>query len=1028
MIAMRVKCFTYILVLCCCIGCMREELTENKVVSISTVDTRWEEMHGTKALLENGNTIAWEADDEIGIFSDIQDMVVFHNITKEGKPTSSFAGDKVSGSEIYAIYPADGYDPSNRYVLNYNSVQPFTGESPKIRMPMVAKLENGVLHFKQTMGILHFTFKGATKIVSVDLRGNDRDVFSGRGEIDIKKEDPIFIVDPEGYGTNMTFSPQEPYTIEEGETWDVYFPVPPMVFEDGLYITVRCIKEGQYVDLVKRTDRSITVPRAGIRSFTVTDLAELIVEQENELEAQREALIAFYKATGGDQWRNNTNWCSDKPLFEWYGLSCDGDYLRKFVSQISLRENNLTGKIDDCIKQLTHLEVLDASDNNLSEVDLSFPNNLNSVLVQGNPVTEMDLSGCSRIKTVIANNTLISSLDVSMLKHLEWLECERTQISELNVTNNTKLKSLKIGDCGLEELDISHNPELFQLICDGNKLSEINLSQSEDLETISMVNNNLSSIDLTACPKLKQVFLGNNLNLQEIVFGDHPDLYNLDVNGAPIQSLDVSSFPGLQQLGIGATQVSSINLDNNLELWFFACPNTRITSIDVSKLTKLKNLCIGDSCDEVPEDFYSSIDVSNNPELEALQCWGTKESTLDLSKCLKLKYVELQRNARLNTIVVNPGQTFICNKDCDAEFVFEGEGTPPYASTDYSKDRTVSVLQEATKGAGIDLILMGDGFTDRLHEDGTYAYYMNYAMEAFFAREPYKSFRDMFNVYSVNVVSQNEVYSAFTQTKLVESFDVQGYPTTGRADVCVEYAKCALSEEKIGDATIVVLVNNNSSVSTGIAVMAEDLGIAFVTIDKDPSGDSRNTGDVIRHECGHAFAKLADEYAQTNTNVVQSVTEDFIQDMKSIYEPIGFYKNIDVTNDPTLIKWHHFLEDERYSGSVGIFEGGGAQYLHGVYRPSLNSIMNTDNAGVFNAPSREAIYYRIHKLAYGPDWIYSFDDFLQYDAINRGERSQQAKATTSMAHRQYVERKDPPLAQPVVIPGRWRDYNATLRP
>ena len=43
------------------------------------------------------------------------------------------------------------------------------------------------------------------------------------------------------------------------------------------------------------------------------------------------------------------------------------------------------------------------------------------------------------------------------------------------------------------------------------------------------------------------------------------------------------------------------------------------------------------------------------------------------------------------------------------------------------------------------------------------------------------------------------------------------------------------------------------------------------------------------------------------------------------------------------------------------------------------------NSGVggFNAPSREAIYFRIHKLAYGTDWEYDYEEFVKYDAVNR---------------------------------------------
>ena len=41
------------------------------------------------------------------------------------------------------------------------------------------------------------------------------------------------------------------------------------------------------------------------------------------------------------------------------------------------------------------------------------------------------------------------------------------------------------------------------------------------------------------------------------------------------------------------------------------------------------------------------------------------------------------------------------------------------------------------------------------------------------------------------------------------------------------------------------------------------------------------------------------------------------------------------------------------------------------------------NKGKFNAPFREAIYYRIHKLAYGASWKYDYETFVSWDAKNR---------------------------------------------
>jgi len=73
------------------------------------------------------------------------------------------------------------------------------------------------------------------------------------------------------------------------------------------------------------------------------------------------------------------------------------------------------------------------------------------------------------------------------------------------------------------------------------------------------------------------------------------------------------------------------------------------------------------------------------------------------------------------------------------------------------------------------------------------------------------------------------------------------------------------------------------------------------------------------------------------------------------------------------------------------------------------------NRGEFNAPSREAIYYRIHKLAYGDDWKYDYEKFVEYDAVNR---KSQAASTKS-----YVLplKPQPALHPPVVVGKNWRE-------
>lgn len=137
---------------------------------------------------------------------------------------------------------------------------------------------------------------------------------------------------------------------------------------------------------------------------------------------------------------------------------------------------------------------------------------------------------------------------------------------------------------------------------------------------------------------------------------------------------------------------------------------------------------------------------------------------------------------------------------------------------------------------------------------------------------------------------------------------------------------------------------------------------------------------IVSHEFGHAFAKLGDEYGIFSGDIPNERKNILIEESNKW----GYWKNIDFTSDPNQVKWKKFLLDKRYADAdLGVFVGG--QTFHdGVWHPSQNNIMTNDTSpdAQFDAPSREAIYYRIHKLAYGKDWQYNFEDFVQWDLKN----------------------------------------------
>ena len=85
--------------------------------------------------------------------------------------------------------------------------------------------------------------------------------------------------------------------------------------------------------------------------------------------SDRNALIAFYNATGGANWDRKQNWLTDAPLKLWYGVEIDEDGR---VTRLDLGlyannfDNNLTGQLPAELGSLTNLEYLHLGNNNLT--------------------------------------------------------------------------------------------------------------------------------------------------------------------------------------------------------------------------------------------------------------------------------------------------------------------------------------------------------------------------------------------------------------------------------------------------------------------------------------------------------------------------------------------------------------------------------------------------------------------------------------------------------------------------------------
>ncbi len=327
-----------------------------------------------------------------------------------------------------------------------------------------------------------------------------------------------------------------------------------------------------------------------------------------------------------------------------------------------------------------------------------------------------------------------------------------------------------------------------------------------------------------------------------------------------------------------------------------------------------------------------------------------------------------------------------------------------YTSTDYSKDGEVTVLQSASVGKGVNIVFMGDAYTDKdMADGGRYDKTMREAMEEFFAIEPYKTFRNRFNVYEVKAVSPNgKVGNRYTTA--LSCYYGGGTTILGDHDKCFEYALKVPGIVNQDNLLINVMVNSERSIGTTFMSYMRQSCVSFTTTALD---NRQFYGPVLRHEAGgHGLAFLADEYA----NYSGTPPTDHVSTYNSRFENYGWYSNIDFTNDRSKIRWKAFLSDSRYNGQVGIFEGA-ALYEQGAYRSTEKSIMRyLDESDEFNAPSRWKIYQQIMDRS-GEEC--SFEKFLEYDAVNRAKASQAAArpplkaAAKVQTHRQ--------TAPPVII-------------
>lgn len=285
-------------------------------------------------------------------------------------------------------------------------------------------------------------------------------------------------------------------------------------------------------------------------------------------------------------------------------------------------------------------------------------------------------------------------------------------------------------------------------------------------------------------------------------------------------------------------------------------------------------------------------------------------------------------------------------------------------------------IQEHTSGLNpVRLVITGDGFQqNNFTYNGLFDRYVEEAVSAFFSVEPYKSYKEYFEVWKIAAYSDDGGISESDKSiRLNTAFESNfaGTSLTCNTSKVYEYVKYipAVDDEALSEmATIIILNKRRQGGASHVTNDRRSIALVPVFRNTRLGVYTDFTDEVIRQGGGFSFGLLADE-SGTATGIISPSEEN---QLRTGWEA-GRFLNVDLTNDPERVRWAHFIGRSGYV-RPNVYEGAYG-YRLGIYRSEETSSM-TNGINYFNAISREIIVKRILSIAGEP---YSLDKFLEKD-------------------------------------------------
>ena len=148
-------------------------------------------------------------------------------------------------------------------------------------------------------------------------------------------------------------------------------------------------------------------------------------------QAEVDALIAFYHATHGDAWTNNTGWLTDPVVDNWHGVTVAAGR----ITAIDLPGNNLVGAAGTTLDPLfASLVRLSAYDNGIMAIDPSALTALTTLYLGDNSLAVLDVSALVLLSSLYCYGNNLTALDLSTLTALRLMRCCLNSITTVDLS------------------------------------------------------------------------------------------------------------------------------------------------------------------------------------------------------------------------------------------------------------------------------------------------------------------------------------------------------------------------------------------------------------------------------------------------------------------------------------------------------------------------------------------------------------------------------------------------------------------